>query len=178
MNKNWVKFLALILIMASGCSFDLKTKEMVNEELKYQSIPVIEDYFNLTYVENHAIAFGVFRNLPRNIRMPVIFILPILTTFVLFYFVYVLRKEPFRLLLPFFFIIAGAYGNIIDRAMDGFVTDFLHVHYHLKYNFYVFNVADVLINIGVILFLFQYKAFNRILDALKQNDQPVSLNNQ
>lgn len=68
-------------------------------------------------------------------------------------------------MLPIFIILGGAYGNILDRAMNGFVTDFLHLHYFHKYNFYVFNVADVLVNIGLILILFQYKEFNKLLNT-------------
>jgi len=150
--------------MMSGCACDLKTKEIINSQLKEQSISVIENYFNFTYVENHAIAFGMFNNLDRSIRMPIIFILPIFTTLLCFFLIWKLRKSKFKLLLPIFIIIGGAYGNIIDRAMNGYVTDFLHVHYFHKYNFYVFNVADVLVNIGLILLLLQYKEFSKLLD--------------
>lgn len=150
--------------MISGCTADLKSKKIINLDLKEQSVSVINNFFNLTYVENHAIAFGLFNNVSRNIRMPIIFALPILTTLLCFFIIWKLRKNKFRLLLPFFIIIGGAYGNIIDRAMNGYVTDFLHLHYFHKYNFYVFNVADVLVNIGLILILFQYKEFHNIID--------------
>lgn len=150
--------------MISGCSIDLKTKEIVNEEIKSQSVTVIENFFNFTYVENHAIAFGMLENLDAKIRMPIIFALPLLATFLCFYFVWKIRKTKFSLLLPFFLILGGAYGNILDRAMNGYVTDFIHLHYFNDYNFYVFNVADVLVNAGFVLLLLQYKSFNRLLD--------------
>ena len=139
---------------------------MVNTNLKDRSIPVVENYLNFTYVENHAIAFGMFKSLDRKIRMPIIFLLPFLTTLFGFYLIWKLKKAKFRILLPLFLIIGGAYGNIIDRAMNGYVTDFLHVHYFHKYNFYVFNVADVLVNIGVILLLFQFKEFNGLINEV------------
>lgn len=164
MKKQIFKFLILVAFMVSGCASDLKTKEVINDQLKEQSIAVIDNFFNLTYVENHAIAFGMFNNLDRNIRMPIIFVLPILITLFGFFLIWKLRESKFRLLLPLFIIIGGAYGNIIDRAMNGYVTDFLHVHYFHQYNFYVFNVADVLVNIGLILLLLQYKEFNRLLE--------------
>jgi signal peptidase II len=150
--------------MISGCSADLKTKDIINTELKDQSISVINNFLNLTYVENHAIAFGMFSKVERSIRMPLIFALPILTTLFCFFLIWKIRHSKFRLLLPIFITLGGAYGNIIDRAMNGFVTDFLHLHYFQKYNFYVFNVADVLVNIGLILLLFQYKEFNKLLN--------------
>lgn len=49
-------------------------------------------------------------------------------------------------------ILGGAIGNIIDRFLHGAVVDFLHFHY-AGYSFYVFNVADSAITLGVILLL-------------------------
>ena len=166
MKRQIFKLLILSLFMISGCSTDLHTKNIINTELKEQSVSVIQNFFNLTYVENHAIAFGLFNKVERSIRMPIIFALPILTTLLCFFLIWKIRKSKFRLLLPVFIILGGAYGNILDRAMNGFVTDFLHLHYFHEYNFYVFNVADVLVNIGLILILFQYKEFNKLLNTV------------
>lgn len=49
-------------------------------------------------------------------------------------------------------ILGGAIGNIVDRFLHGAVVDFIHLH-AFDYNFYVFNVADSAITIGVILLL-------------------------
>ena len=166
MRKQLLKLLVLLAIMCSACSMDLKTKDLVNEQLKQQSIPVIKNYLNLTYVENHAIAFGLFEKLDRKIRMPLIFLLPLLATLPGIYFIWKFRYEKFRLLLPVFILLGGAYGNIIDRAMNGYVTDFVHVHYFDRFDFYVFNVADMLVNTGVLLILFQYKSFRKLMNNL------------
>jgi len=171
MNRYLIKYIILFSFLISGCTFDLKTKDMVNTQIKDQSIPVIENYLNFTYVENHAIAFGMFNSLERKYRMPLIFFLPLMTTLFGFYLIWRLRDAKFSILLPIFLIIGGAYGNIVDRAMNGYVTDFLHVHYFHKYNFYVFNVADVLVNIGVILLLFQFKEFNRLLTIVFEGEE-------
>jgi len=179
MKKQVVKFLILISFMISGCSVDLKTKELINTKLKEQSVEqsvsIIDNYFNLTYVENHAIAFGLLGNLKRNIRMPIIIALPLIATLVGFLFIWKIRRNKFKLLLPVFIILGGAYGNILDRIMNGYVTDFLHLHYFFKYNFYVFNVADMLINIGLILILFQYKEFNKLLENVSTKKTELKL---
>jgi len=164
MKKSAFKFILLSSLMISGCTIDLKTKDLINDDLKSQSLVIIDNFFNFTYVENHAIAFGMLEDLDATIRMPLIFALPILATLLCFYFVWKIRKTKFSLLLPFFLILGGAYGNILDRAMHGYVTDFIHLHYFHDYNFYVFNVADILVNIGFFLLLFQYKSFNQLLD--------------
>lgn len=176
MKKQIIKLIILSSFMISGCSADLHSKKIINTELKEQSVSVIQNFFNLTYVENHAIAFGLFNKVERNIRMPLIFALPILTTLLCFFFIWKIRKSKFRLLLPIFIILGGAYGNILDRAMNGYVTDFLHVHWFHNYNFYVFNVADVLVNIGLILILIQYKEFNKLLNTVfaKKTDLELS----
>jgi len=166
MKKNLVKFLILTSVMISGCSFDLKTKDIAQDELKEKSVAVIDNYFNLTYVENDAVAFGFLQNVSTKIRIPLILLLTIFTTFLGFFIIWKIRNKPFRILLPLFIILAGAYGNIVDRAIHGFVTDFIHLHYYNQYHFYVFNVADMLVNIGLFLALIQYKDFKIILDHL------------
>ena len=169
MKKFLIKYLILILLMSSGCSLDLKTKDLAKTALSVQSISLIDHYFDLSYVENHAIAFGLLNSIDRNIRIPLIFLLTIPATLCVFYMIWRIRKKNFRFLLPFFIILGGAYGNIIDRMFNGFVTDFFHVHYFYKYNFPVFNVADVLVNIGVILILIQWKSFRVIFDDILKN---------
>jgi signal peptidase II len=166
MKQNLIKFLILISITISGCSFDLKTKDIVKAEIKDQSVSVIDNFFNLTYVENRAVAFGFLENITKKIRIRLIFLLTVSATFFGFFMIWKMRNRQFRILLPLFILLAGAYGNIIDRAMHGFVTDFFHLHYYNQYNFYVFNVADVLINVGLFLILIQYKDYKLILDNL------------
>ena len=51
-------------------------------------------------------------------------------------------------------IIAGALSNIFDRAMNGYVIDFIYLHYK---DFYwpAFNFADIYISIGVFIVVLQ-----------------------
>lgn len=49
-------------------------------------------------------------------------------------------------------ILSGALGNLVDRFIHGAVVDFIHLH-AFDYNFYVFNVADSAITVGVIMLL-------------------------
>ena len=63
-------------------------------------------------------------------------------------------KENFRTLsqAAYIFIIGGALGNIIDRAGDGVVTDFLHLYIN-NFSFFIFNPADAFISLGAILLI-------------------------
>lgn len=174
MSNAW-KYSLLLIFLVSGCSLDIATKEKVKQEMQYDSVQVIDNYFDLTYTENHAIAFGFLQKIPRKLRMPLIFLLPMLSTFFFIYMLWKFRDKKFSLLLPICIILAGAYGNIVDRAMNGFVTDFLHVHYYYKYNFYVFNLADVLVNIGLILMIIRWRSYNDMLNELfSRKNQPAA----
>ena len=172
-KKSIIKFLILIVILISGCSLDLKTKEVAKIALKEHSISVITNYFDLRYVENSAIAFGLMEGISKNIRIPLIFLLTISATFLGFYVIWRMRMLKFRFLLPFFIIIGGAYGNIVDRLLNGYVTDFFLLHYSTRYYFYVFNVADVLVNIGVILIILQWKDCKRVFNEIFPSDEVV-----
>ncbi|MCG8702463.1 MAG: hypothetical protein MI922_30720 [Bacteroidales bacterium] len=57
MKKELIKFVILALVLVSGCSADLATKGIIKNTIKDDSVPVIENFLNFTYVENHAIAF-------------------------------------------------------------------------------------------------------------------------
>ncbi len=163
----------LISFMISGCSADLKTKEIAKTNLKDNSIVLIKNTFDLRYVENHSIAFGFLSSIKKSIRLPLIFILTISATMFAFVMIWKIKNKKFRLLLPFFILIGGAYGNILDRMFNGFVTDFFHVHYFYEYNFPVFNVADVLVNIGVFLIIIQWKDFRPIFDDLFKKENEI-----
>ena len=49
-------------------------------------------------------------------------------------------------------IIGGAFGNILDRLLYGHVIDFFHLHWH-QWSWPVFNVADMAISIGALLWI-------------------------
>jgi signal peptidase II len=55
-------------------------------------------------------------------------------------------------LISLIFIISGGLGNLVDRVFLGYVVDFVHVFYQ-DYSFYVFNMADSYIAVGIILYL-------------------------
>ena len=173
MKRTIIKYLILISFMISGCSADLKTKEIAKTNLKDNSIVLIKNTFDLRYVENHSIAFGFLSSIKKSIRLPLIFILTISATMFAFVMIWKIMNKKFRLLLPFFILIGGAYGNILDRMFNGFVTDFFHVHYFYEYNFPVFNVADVLVNIGVFLIIIQWKDFRPIFDDLFKKENEI-----
>ena len=68
--------------------------------------------------------------------------------------VWLRRVEAHQVYLRFglVLILGGAVGNLIDRAFQGYVVDFLIVHYE-QYYFPAFNVADAAISVGAVFLL-------------------------
>ena len=63
-----------------------------------------------------------------------------------------IRQEQKLLAISLSFILGGALGNLIDRALQGYVVDFFVVYYH-PYYFPAFNIADSAITIGAALMI-------------------------
>ncbi|RMF11751.1 MAG: signal peptidase II [Alphaproteobacteria bacterium] len=106
-------------------------------------------FFNLTMVWNRGISFGL---LPADSDLAR-WILVAITASIAVAVVVWLRKAEDRLTgLGLGLILGGAVGNIIDRIVHGAVADFVQLH-AFGYSFYVFNVADAAITIGVALLL-------------------------
>jgi len=106
--------------------------------------PLIPGFINLTYVENTGVSFGLF------VGGRWVFV--IVSLVVMGVIVYLYRKiSRERRLLRFstLLILSGAFGNMIDRLLHGFVVDFFCFEF---INFPVFNVADCLIVVGTIMF--------------------------
>ena len=116
----------------------------------YQSIPVINDFFYLTYVTNDGMAFGL--SLPGG--QLTLTTLSIIMTFVLLYFFWLEKSSHYVMKLSLSLIISGALGNLIDRIIAGKVIDFIHIKIGSYWEWYIFNIADTSVSIGMILFIF------------------------
>lgn len=129
---------------------DQVTKQIARTFMTFHdSIPVIRNFFHLTYVENSGIAFGI--NFPGG---SVIFpIASIIATVAVFYYLWFVRKDRIVVRLSLALILGGAIGNLIDRLLFGKVVDFLDFNI-AGYHWPVFNVSDSSVTIGLILFLY------------------------
>ena len=131
--------------------FDQLTKWLVNSHMYlYQSIPVIKDFFYLTYVTNDGMAFGL--SLPGG--QFTLTTLSIIMTFVLVYFFWLEKNSHFVMKLSLSLIISGALGNLLDRILAGKVIDFIHIKFGSYWEWYIFNIADTSVSIGMVLFIF------------------------
>lgn len=119
------------------------------------TIPLIENVFRLTYIENRGAAFSMFARFDsRWIFVALAVVISIIIGVVLSKKIMQTATGRWSLVL----IAAGAIGNAIDRVVRGFVVDMFDFR---LINFPVFNVADIFICVGgvlfIIYFMFQYK---------------------
>ena len=119
----------------------------------YDKIVVVPKILTIELVHNYGAAYGIFQN-------QTFFLLSVSTLVILG--VIVFRKKIIQSnfsLYAVVFLLAGAIGNVIDRARLGYVIDFINIQI-----FPVFNFADIYINIAVILFVIEM-----IIDEKKRN---------
>ncbi len=137
-------YIVLILILVSA---DQLSKYLIDSYmLEGETLPIINDFFHLTYVKNRGIAFGMFQG-----KLDIISIATIIAIVAIAYYLYKERNKLSMIeKMGFIYILAGAIGNMIDRAFRGFVVDMVDFRGVWSY---VFNLADVWINIGVVFVL-------------------------
>ena len=109
--------------------------------------------FKLDFVKNYGAAFNLFSGSRVFLSLISIFF-----SILLIYLIF--RKNTFNTfdLYCYSFILGGTIGNGIDRIYKGFVVDFINLNI---INFPVFNIADISINIGFIILLYNYFKKNR-----------------
>ena len=114
----------------------------INDLKAIGSIPIIQNVFHLTYVENRGAAFGMLEN------NQIIFIIVALVASI--FGLYYLHTKKINLIgkTGIILIISGAIGNAIDRLRLGFVVDYFDFRIIWEY---VFNIADVFVVVGTIL---------------------------
>ena len=139
---GWVAGLVLVL--------DQATKLHVHNTFAlYESRPLVENFFALTYIRNSGSAFGLLaRYDPAVLRIffPAVTVLAVVA--LLWYLSRLPASQPLTL-WGVCLVIGGAVGNGIDRFRIGQVIDFLDVHWYDVYHWPAFNVADSAICVGV-----------------------------
>ncbi len=118
---------------------DLRTRGYV------ELLPV----FNLTWVENRGVSMGLFRAAGDTERWLLVAVTLAIAVGVAWW---IAREVSRTDVAALGMVLGGALGNIVDRVRYGYVVDFFHVFWH-DHHFYVFNVSDAAITVGVIILL-------------------------
>ena len=151
----------ILLVSAFLVLADQVTKIIVRKHMVlYESIPVIDNFFYLTFLTNDGMAFGI--NFPFGIY--IFTSISIILTILLLYYLWTIKSEGIVIRTGISMILSGAIGNLIDRIYLGDVVDFLDFAIG-SYHWYVFNLADSYVTIGMALVLFD----SIILDKKRLN---------
>jgi signal peptidase II len=119
----------------------------------HQTTVLVPNLLALTHVENRGVSFSFLGDVADGVRVPLLVGISVIAVLLLGSYwmrhrrhLHPLAEASFALILP------GAIGNLIDRLVFGTVTDFLHFHFY-DTSFFVNNVADILISLGVVAYL-------------------------
>ncbi|MBQ7491674.1 MAG: signal peptidase II [Clostridia bacterium] len=155
--------LLYLLIPILGVALDQLTKHWAATQLQpVGTIPLWEGVFYFTYCENTGAAFSMLSD--RR------WLLLLITLVLLAVILYALLKDWVPTVFGrvcLLLILSGAIGNLLDRLIHGYVVDFLDFR---LIRFPIFNVADILLNIGVFALLI-YLLFIEPKHKKKENDR-------
>lgn len=163
MKPRYTLFACLTVV---GLLLDQAVKLYIDRSMQlFDSIPVLPNFFHITYVRNRGAAFSFLSDaswrLPFFIGITLVAAIAILVAF------HKLRDDQKLAQVSLAMIFSGAVGNLIDRVRLGEVIDFLDVHWY-RHHWPAFNVADSLICVGVFLL-----AVDMLLEDKRQKGQPV-----
>ncbi len=144
-KRENIFFLTIILLVFI---FDRITKLKILNNFSESSY-YINDYINLELIWNTGIGFGLLSSSSILIYHSISIIIGII---ILAMLIVLIRSEQLIEKTIFSIIIGGACGNIYDRLIYNAVPDFIDVHYQ-NFHWFVFNIADIFISLGIILFL-------------------------
>ena len=108
-------------------------------------------FLNFTLIHNTGIAFSFFDDGGNISRWLLVVAVSGILAY-LFFLMYKKKPKNQLELMSLILIISGGLGNLVDRVFLGYVVDFVHVFYQ-DYSFYVFNMADSYITVGIILYI-------------------------
>ena len=155
--KNNYIFVVIILLTFA---IDRFSKEYIIDfflNYKEQSF-YLYPFLNLTLIWNTGMAFGLFESESNTYHFISALIVIVIGFLIIWFFKSVNLLEKSALSL----VIGGALGNLFDRIKFNAVPDFIDLHYQ-DFHWFVFNVSDIVITIGIILLL--------LSDALKKNEK-------
>ncbi len=139
-----VLFITALIITADQISKSLIKSTMT----LYDVIPVIPGFFQLNYITNKGMAFGI--NLPVGISF--FSGISLIITCFLVWILWCERKNNLLMRISLALILGGAIGNLIDRILFGEVVDFFDFMIG-DFHWYIFNIADSAVTVGIIFML-------------------------
>jgi len=163
MNKLFLKkiiiYLAIILFIFALDRFSKLHILSILENFGNVDIN-INSYINLVPVWNSGIGFGLLSFDQSEIYNAI----TVLILFINIFIIYLVFKSKGIVVYFFIIILGGSLGNLFDRIYYSAVLDFIDISYN-GYHWFIFNIADVFITIGIICLI-----FSELLNYKKKNE--------
>ena len=140
--KKKSNIILVVILVSVLLGIDLLLKYLVSTYLT--TVNIIDNFFSLTYVLNDGAAFSLFAS--RT------YLLILIALICLFFIIYELKNnlDDRVLSIGYSLVLTGLLGNFLDRLIDGYIIDYLSFKI-FTYNFPIFNFADILIVVGIII---------------------------
>ncbi len=149
-----IRVVIILVVLLANVGCDQVSKIIVREQVAYrEQIPIIENYFTLTNVENKGAFLSTGNDWPEPIRLAVLMILPVLVLLWAFYYLFTKSGLTNLRVIGISLMVSGGIGNIYDRIVYNSVTDFLYMDFVI-FHTGVFNLADVSIMTGMLLSIY------------------------
>ena len=140
---------------------DQLTKFLVRSTIPlYAKRVIVPRLLDFTHVQNTGAAFGVLNAADFPYKSALMIGIAALALVAISLYARQLGSHEKLSRYGLALILGGAFGNLIDRAIAGYVVDFVDVYWG-DAHFWAFNVADAAITIGAILVLFEMIGLGR-----------------
>jgi signal peptidase II len=149
MQTNQLRWLWLTTFVIA---IDLASKYFVTQHYHPYESTYLLPFINIVLSHNLGASFGFLNNAGGWQRWLFILIAVVISVFMIVA-LYRMKREDNLTACAFAFILAGAIGNLYNRFVLGYVIDFVDLHLGTLHFPAYFNMADVAINIGVVLWL-------------------------
>lgn len=148
------KYLFLMAIAGLLVAVDQLVKLYIHTQFRLgESLTVIPNMFNVTYVRNFGAAFGFLSDSHPSFREMFFLAMPPIALVIILMILRGVRDDDTKQVVALSCIFGGAIGNYIDRLRFRYVIDFLDFHVGNRWSWPAFNIADSAIVGGVILLL-------------------------
>lgn len=139
MKNKKIKYYILSIILI------IVIDQIIKAIVTNQNIAIIKNILNITYTQNYGIAFSLLQQ--RTVIISITILLLIITT------IYTIKKINIISniqLIAIISVLSGGISNLIDRAVRGYVIDYINIEF---LEFPIFNLADIFITVGVCLLI-------------------------
>lgn len=150
-----------LIVAAAVVILDQITKALVRPALAlHESKEIIPGFLDLTRVHNTGAAFGMLNSAEFPFKTVVLSLVAAIALGGVAWYAVTVPLTDRLARLGIAGVLGGAIGNLIDRAKDGYVLDFVDVYWG-NWHFWAFNVADAAITVGVIFMILDILGLGR-----------------